>query len=719
MAKKDLIFKELNEKQEEALLYFDSPLRIIAGAGSGKTRVLTRKIAYLINEIGVPTNKILAVTFTNKAANEMTDRVKRYSNLKSSDKLNIYTYHSLCARILREEYKYANLDKNFVIVDETDKKSILSKILKNIEIDPEEVNLKKIIKLFSWAKINGLSSETLKEKLIAKDEYNEAIIDIYNTYNQTLQRQKSLDFDDLILKTYDLFLNNQEVIMKWNSRYSYILVDEFQDTSYAQYQIVKFLVSENTHITIVGDPDQTIYSWRQADVNLILNFDKDFPNTKTIVLNTNYRSTKTILDAANKLIKKNTNRYVKDLITNNENGSPIEFKHAFNVQSEARWVVQKINELKKNKVQLKNIGIFYRSSWYSQSFEEELINEGINYKIFNDQKFFQRKEIKDVLAFLRVIYDGADVALYRVINVPNRKIGVVTLDKIEKYFKNSNKSLYENLTEKYKELPIAKDAIISIVSFLNLIRKYNKALETNKISLVLEGFLKEVGYNDYIKTDSNLRGTGIENVKELISSIKEWENKNPEKNISDYLEKVALISAGDEYEAANNYVSLMTVHAAKGLEFDYVFMVGMSDQFFPHKRSLTSPSESKSQLEEERRLAYVGVTRAKKRLFISDSRGFYYDDKKDVPRKTSRFVWEMGIDKNKYIINIGLNESEEQVLSTNDKKIIPGDTISHTTYGEGVVLQVEGNNIVVKFIQDVKPKTLDKNHRSIKLITSD
>ncbi|WP_406614811.1 ATP-dependent helicase [Mycoplasmopsis hyopharyngis] len=716
MTKREMIFADLNKEQEEALLYFDTPLRLIAGAGSGKTRVLTRKIAFLINEIGIPANQILAVTFTNKAAAEMQERVQQYCNLQEEEKINAQTFHSLCAKILRIDGEEIGIKRDFVIIDEIEKKQIINRICKNIDYDPDNIDTKSLIKLFSWAKVNMFDKEELEQQMLKKDDLNKVILNLYEKYNETLKKEKYLDFDDLIIKTNELFKKSPIAVDRWSKMYSFILVDEFQDTSLQQYEILKVLTSKNAHITIVGDPDQTIYSWRKADVNLILNFDKDFPNTKTIVLNTNYRSTKKILNAANNLIKHNSKRFIKDLVTENEEGDDIVFNHAFSQEAEARWVIQKINELKKNKVQLKNIAIFYRSNWYSRIFEEALINEGIHHKIFSGQKFFHRKEIKDALAFLRVIYDGSEVYLQRILNVPPRKIGVVALEKIEKKVKETGLSLYDTLVEYHKDLKFPKETVKEIVNLLNSIKFCRKALETNKISLVLEEMLNRVNYYEYIKADPNLRGTALENVKELINSIDEWERKNPDKKINQYLEHVSLLSAGDEFDNFSNYVSLMTVHAAKGLEFENVFIVGLSDQLFPHNRSLTSSDDEKEQLEEERRLAYVAITRAKKRLFISDSRGTLFDTKTEkIP---SRFISEMGINIDDFIIqnNIVSNFDEENDNKKANNKIIVGDYISHTTFGEGQVVYVDNWSIEVKFLKFEDTKKLSKNHSSIRLL---
>ncbi|OAB49025.1 ATP-dependent helicase [Mycoplasmopsis gallinarum] len=723
MNRKEDILRDLNEDQLEALLYFDGPLRIIAGAGSGKTRVLTRKIAYLINVLGIHPSQILALTFTNKAANEMNERVKQYVG-EDSDKAEISTFHSLCAKILRVEAKHLGYKNDFQIIDDSDKKFILSEIYKAHNLSAQELNFRNVITTFSLAKNANLLADELLSKLndLEPENYqtNVLIVKMFEEYNLMLQKQKYFDFDDLIIQVNNLFNKFPEIATKWSQKYDFILVDEFQDTSKMQYEIVKKLISKNAQITIVGDPDQTIYSWRGADVNLILNFEKDFPNAKTIILNTNYRSTKSILNAANKLIKYNQKRYSKDLVTDNSEGEEIEFIHAFSVEAEARWVVQKINELKKKKIQLKNIAIFYRSNYYSRSFEEELIKENINYKILNGQKFFDRKEIKDVLAFLRVIYDSSDISLLRIINTPARKIGEVTLNKIKAKAVEEDLTIYKTLIKFVKELDITYEAKKNIVDFLNSINKHRHLILKGKhpFTIVLKHFLKEVGYFDYLNNDPALKRTGEENVQELIRSMETWETQNRNKNLADYLAEISLYSAGDEYDNGTNYVTLMTVHSAKGLEFDNVFLVGMSEQIFPHYKVLLSDDENS--LEEERRLAYVAITRAKDRLFISDSRGALNINQKE--KKPSRFIKEMGIDLNKFILQTGsinldlLGETDDEKIKEINKKIIPGDIISHTMYGEGTVLEVNQDNIRVKFVTSGSEKTLSKNHPSIRLL---
>ncbi|MBU4691370.1 UvrD-helicase domain-containing protein [Mycoplasma sp. ES3225-GEN-MYC] len=723
MNKTAQILEGLNKEQKEALLYFDGPLRIIAGAGSGKTRVLTRKIAYLINELGIAPAEILALTFTNKAANEMSQRIRQYTTVEPS-KIQVSTFHSLCSRILRKEAFHLNLDNDFQIIDAVDQKTIMKRIFSELQLGEIDgaFNSSEILKMISLAKNKNYTADELVHELnedSPEDQtINEAIGKIFTRYNEYLQNQKSLDFDDLIIKVHNLFVNKPDIAKIWANNYSYIMVDEFQDTSRMQYEIVKRLTSPDTQLTIVGDPDQTIYTWRGADVNLILNFDKDFSNTKTIILNENYRSTQTILDAANSLIKYNKNRFSKDLITNNEKGEPIEYMHAFSNEAEARWVVQTINRLKKQKIQLKNIAIFYRSNYYSRPFEEELIKENINHKIFNGQKFFQRKEIKDALAYLRLIYDGLDLSLLRIINTPARKIGKQTLSNLQKFAESKSLSLYESLNTYVKELPATNEVKMNVARLMSTVNKYRMALKTNAIHLVLEKFLTTIGYFDYLATDVTLKGTGKDNVNELIRSIKNWENNNKGKNIKDYLEFVSLLSAGDDYDNSTNYVTLMTVHSAKGLEFDNIFMVGMSEQIFPHHHALNS--SNREHLEEERRLAYVGITRAKQRLFISDSRGYLIGT--NTEKEPSRFIAETGLDINKFIlqrniIDTDFNElTDEKSIKDINRSMVVGDIIAHTHFGEGTVLEVRGDTIVVRFVSSNSEKTLSKNHPSIRLL---
>ncbi|WP_426461563.1 ATP-dependent helicase [Mycoplasma hafezii] len=728
--KKINLLEGLNDKQREAVEYFDTPLRIIAGAGSGKTKVLTRKVAYLINDLGISPKNILGVTFTNKASNEMSDRISRYVN-STTERIQIYTFHSLCAQILRKHIRALGFHSNFLIIDEVDQIQILKNIYNRLGISTHEISYRSMLQYISWAKNLDLTMEELADKL--KDEASEYVSKVYQEYMNELAFKNSLDYDDLIIHTHILLSRRKDIAREYQKRFSYILIDEFQDTSIKQYEIIKAIAGKDTHITIVGDPDQTIYNWRGADVNLILNFDKDFPTAKTVVLDENYRSTKNILQAANKLIKHNKNRFNKDLVTSNEDGDPIEFYHGFNVEAEARWVVQKINELKKQKNQLKNIAILYRSNYYSRPFEEALIAEGINHKIFNGTKFFQRTEIKDAIAFLWVLENGQTVALERIINVPTRGIGEATLQKLNEYAREKRKTLFNCLKEDLKTLPVSPNIIAkSIYPFMKTVLKYRALLRQRrqKISTILDSFLQEIKYYKHIEGNKNLRGSAIDNVKELINSIQTWEQKNPGKTVEDYLNTVALMSASDEYDNIPNYVSLMTVHSAKGLEYDNIFLVGLSEGIFPNVKAVkgTNLFSDKNladnvadNLEEERRLAYVAVTRARKKLFISDARGKIIGT--EINKKPSRFIEEMGIDINDVILVTNHdnafddNDKTEEELKQINKNIIVGDIVSHVVFGEGEVIDVNNYEIVVEFVKDKSVKTLNKFHPSVKLIS--
>ncbi|MCT4469771.1 ATP-dependent helicase [Mycoplasma sp. HS2188] len=726
MTRREMILSELNKEQEEALFHFDSPLRIIAGAGSGKTRVLTRKIAYLITEMNVSPSKIVALTFTNKAANEMTQRIKNYIN-PSDGKFQALTFHLLCSQILREDSEYLGIKKGFQILDLIDQKAILKRIIEEMgdqSTDPTPESESVIWDIISYAKFNNLNEDELIAHLKSLDKdssdiYNKKIAKIYTNYNKYLQDYGSLDFDDLIVNTNLLFEKFPEVAQKWADKFSYVMVDEFQDISRIQYEIVKKITGANTMLTIVGDPDQTIYTWKGADSQTIFDFEKDFPNSKTIVLNQNYRSTQKILDAANKLIKHNKKRFSKDLIsTSDDEGFEITYMHAHSPEAEAQWVVREINSLKKQKIQLKNIAIFSRTNNYTIYLEQALSDENINHKILNGQKFYQRREIKDALAYLRLAYDYLELSLLRVINTPNRKINNQTLANLQKFAKEKNMSLWETLNKHYMDLPTSKYIKRRIVLFVNAINMYHKALENNKIHVVLQKMLENIGYFEYIASDVNLKGEGKESIYELLHSIKSWEQNNPDKKVGDYLESVSLLSNGDEFDSGNNYVTIMSVHSAKGLEFENIFIVGMSQNVFPHFNVLKS--DNAESLEEERRLAYVALTRAKKRLFISDSAGnFQIGKNKSIQKKPSQFIKELGINSDAHILAkdyVAEEITDEKEIKRINSRIIVGDIVSHPSFGEGTVLVASPSTLTIKFRPSGDEKTIDRYFLGIRLL---
>ncbi|MDJ1645550.1 ATP-dependent helicase [Mycoplasma phocimorsus] len=718
------IISGLNDEQKFAVLHFDSPLRIIASAGSGKTKVITRKILYLINIENVDPSSILAITFTNRAANEMAQRIKSksYSN---SNGLITSTFHSLCAMILRQDIDKIGRKRDFHIVDKKDVKAIINNIQQKLGINNDDLNYKDVIEFIHIAKIKELDlAEYIKDKNNNPDA--KLKVKILKLYKEELVKANSLDFHDLLLFTKKLFQENDQIREKWSKKYKYLLVDEFQDTNDVQYYIVKVL-SQNAHITIVGDPDQTIYSWRGASVDLMINFDQDFTNCKTIKLSQNYRSTKKIVEAANNLISYNKNRLDKKLYTENVEGEDIEYFRAYDTEAEAKWVVNKINELKKKKNQLKSIAIFYRSNYYSRTFEEELVRANINHKIYGGERFFERKEVKDVLAFLRVLYDKNFLSLDRVINIPTRGIGSVSKAKLFEYaekFKKSNNEevkVIDVIKERINHIdfPIKGDKRKQLFKFVKNILKYSKLLKEGKICKTLDEFLEQINYYKYIEDQSSLRGAPINNVNELISSIKAWENENKDKSVREYLEHVALMTSTTDEETTKNYISLMTIHSAKGLQFDNVFIVGMTNDVFPAAKARSKDyfSDEAQKMEEERRLAYVAITRAKKRLFLSDCRGYNYQS--ETSKTPSYFLKEMGVNIHSSIpktLSDELEPVEEELSLDDERDLYEGDIVSHSKYGEGIIKEVVGDTVIIDFGFEEGEKQILKNHSSFKLL---
>lgn len=697
---------DLNKQQELAVVHDNGPLAIIASAGSGKTRVITHKIAYLIEEKQYSPYRILAVTFTNKAAREMQERIISMIG-ETGSKVKIMTYHSLCVRILREEISYFDgYDSKFNILDNTDQKQILSTIYKRFSISPKTHTYGSMIEFISHAK----SDQTTPDIILAnaKTDADKLFGQIYKEYVAETLRLRSLDFDDLLLFVNRLFKEQPEIAKKWASKFDYVLVDEFQDTSHIQYQIMKSLVAKD-NLTIVGDPDQTIYTWRRADVSLINNFKSHFENSTIIKLELNYRSTKTILDKANALIKHNTKRIDKKLQATKDEGDIVEFYHGFSDDAEARWIAQKIQELKRNKTQLKEIAILYRANYLSAPIEKALIQENINYVVWGGTRFYQREEIKDSIAFLKIINNGDEVSLRRMINVPARKIGQAAQEAIYAAQEEKNLPLWELITKNINSLPLGSSQKLSLANFINLINKYRAALKTNDISIVLEKFLFEVGYLAELNPVEELQR--IENIKELIKMLKDWKKENKDKTLDDYLEEVSLYLDVEDKGSAD-HVTLMTVHTSKGLEFNNVFIAGFSDSIFPSAKALEENEDDG--LEEERRLAYVAITRAKERLFISDSKGYSIDFK--FQKKPSRFLKEMGVNIRHFTTEFIAPKTIEENYVSKDRNFIAGDEVNHDIFGAGVIVNVEGDLVSIAFKGPHGVKTLMKNHKAIQKI---
>ncbi|WP_285959335.1 ATP-dependent helicase [Thomasclavelia spiroformis] len=710
--------KLLNKNQKEAATYLDSHLRIIAGAGSGKTRVITYRIAYLIDEIGVDPRKILAITFTNKAANEMKERVVDLLGVHALGSL-ICTIHSLCVRILRQHINVINYPSNFTIMDEEDQKALIKKIYNQLQIDAKTISIKSMIATISNYKMANITPEKALEFAGSfQGEIKKA--KVYKEYLEYQENHFLLDFDDLLLKTVYIFENYPDVLEKWQYRFQYIHVDEFQDVGNIEYRLVK-LMSDKAITCVVGDPDQTIYSFRGANVNYILDFDKNFKPCKTIILNQNYRSTGNILNISNCLIRKNQNRLEKELFTEATGGGEVIHYTAKNEQDEAEYICSEIEKIINDVdgVNYRNFAILYRANYLSRTIEQCLISHGIDYRIFGGLKFFSRKEIKDALSYLQLVCNGEDLAFERIINVPSRGIGKKTMENIQAVARNNHVSLYEALTlfsDQIKLSSKAKKEIRILVAAIEKARQSNLPLHE-----MFENLMNDIGYIEML--NKNLEENRIDNIHELQRSIYEFENQNPDlATIENYLQEIALYTDSDDNDDSQ-YVSLMTIHMAKGLEFDYVFVLGLSEGIFPSFRAL---SESDEGIEEERRLAYVAFTRAKKQLYLTDSEGFSFVT--DSPKISSRFVEEIGKEGIKHLGTrprfktsnyINTNLSKDELVGNNQvSDWASGDFVIHDTFGKGVVVKVNGNTLDIAFELPAGLKTLMAGHKALKKLTN-
>ena len=591
----------LNEKQKEAVKYTEGPVLILAGAGSGKTRTLTYKIAYLIDQ-GVPERNILAVTFTNKAANEMKERIKK---LLKKEKLNLFcgTFHSFGAKILRENKEALKelfeRKSDFMIFDDLDSLSLIKKILKELDISSDQFSPSMVAGQISFAKAYLKNPQMFEEE--AENVFSQTIAKIYKEYENKLKEYNAFDFDDLIFKVVELFRKKADILDKYQERFKYILIDEYQDTNFAQYQLIKLLADKYKNICVVGDDQQAIYGFRYATFKNILNFEKDFPGTKVVLLEENYRSTKNILEAANALIAKNIYQKPKKLWTKKETGSPIFVIETHNEREEAKIVVGKIQELLEMGSNPDEIAVFFRTNAQSRPIEELLIQAGIPYKVVGSLKFYERREIKDILAYLRLAVNPFDmVSLERVINVPPRGIGEKTLALIVPKLRE--------LFEKKEEREKFNDKVKSFFEFLEELHK--KAKGASLIELI-DFVVKKTNYEAFLEKQQNAEFR-LENIAELISAAMPFDKLTPPNGLLQFLESIALLQEADELGQKKKQVSLMTLHAAKGLEFDYVFIVGVEDGLLPHWRS----KREQEDLEEERRLLYVGITRAKKEVYL-------------------------------------------------------------------------------------------------------
>lgn len=693
----------LNKKQKEAVINTAGPMLILAGAGSGKTKVLTTKIAYLIEEKNVDPTNILAITFTNKAANEMKERVNKMLGI-SSNMIQISTFHSFGLSIIKMHYEKLGFKSNFTIIDSDDSLSTVKRILKDMNLDPKLFNPKTIRNKISSAKNELMTPEELDK--FSNSEIDEITTKVYIEYQKKLKSNNSLDFDDLLMLPIILFNENKEVLKYYQERFKYILIDEYQDTNKVQYILTKMLSAKYKNICVVGDPDQSIYGFRGSNYKNILNFEKDYKDAKVVLLEQNYRSTKNILSAANDIIKNNKNRKEKELWTDNDLGYKIKYKRCDDEKDESNYVVSDVKKLINDGVSKQEIAILYRTNAQSRNIEEAFLRENIPYKVVGAFYFYNRKEIKDLISYLKLIYNpNDDLSLTRIINVPKRGIGLKTMENLTTKATLLNDSIF-NTIDSGKEL-----------GFKNLIQELQEISEelslTALVDLILDksGIRKELELEDTIESQSRL-----ENLEEFKSITRNFENIYGVVSLADFLDEISLVSDVEEHKNQSDVVTLMTVHSAKGLEFDYVYIVGLEEGIFPHSMCLYDSNE----IEEERRLCYVAVTRARKSLTLLNAkrRLLYGQDSFNPP---SRFIGEISdeyLDKEEIIKNTD-RKLKRIIKSSNINKYeeySPGEKVKHDKYGEGVIISVDTEILTIAFPHPHGIVKIMRGHKSLKKI---
>lgn len=685
----------LNDKQLEAVNHTEGPCLVLAGAGSGKTRVLTERIIKLIDD-GVSPYNILAITFTNKAAKEMRVRVQN----KIGDVANsifIGTFHSFGLRILRENYDAIGYSSNITILDTDDTKSLIKRILKENSFNPADYDIKHIISKISSAKNDGISP--LEFSKLFLNEHDKVIGLVYEKYLKLLKENNSVDFDDLLLKPVEIFKKRKDILEKYQERFRYILVDEYQDTNSIQYELCKMLAKKYNNIFVVGDANQSIYSWRNADYRNILNFEKDYKNAHVVLLEENYRSTNTILKAANSVIKNNNEGTKLNLWTSIGDGEKVEYIRVEDEIKESSFVINKIKELVSEGYSYSDFAVLYRTNAQSRTVEEAFVRNNIPYNIIGSYYFYNRKEIKDLIAYLNLIYNTNDsVSLERVINTPKRGIGTKTIDNIREKANMNDISLFDAI-DSGKEL-----------EFKKLILELIEDSKTMNLSDLIEDVLVKTGLRREYELDKSIESdTKVENLNEFKSLAVNFED-NGIYDLSTFLENIMLVSDKGQYAEDDNNVNIMTLHSAKGLEFNIVFILGMEEGIFPHSRSF----ESAKELEEERRLCYVGITRAKKKLYLlsARTRTLYGRTSGTIE---SRFIKEIDPtliniknesvkkDENKKVSNMYSNKTVDGLKA--------GDTVIHTIFGEGVIIKISGDIATIAFKYGVGIKSIAANHK--------
>jgi ATP-dependent DNA helicase UvrD/PcrA len=711
------LLNQLNDKQKEAVLQTEGPVLVLAGAGSGKTRALTFRVAYLIKEKRISPKNILAVTFTNKAAGEMGDRIKELLNLPKNTSIfsqslpHIGTFHSICSKILRREAEKIGYDKNFIIYDDQDQQALIKRVMKALEISSERIKPKAILGAISDAKNKLIDAQSFEDK--TGSYFEEIVARCYGKYAEELQKANAFDFDDLIMMTVKIFNQNPEVLKYYQNLFHYIMVDEYQDTNHAQYTLLKMLAQEHKNICVVGDDFQSIYGWRGADIRNILSFEEDYPGAKVVLLEQNYRSTQNILDAAHCVIDKNTNKKDKKLWTENEKGELLQGFEAEDEREEAEYVVEKIVELsEQKKLKLDDFAVLYRTNAQSRALEEEFLKAAVPYKIVGGLKFYQRKEIKDILAYLYFVQNPQDkISFERIISLTVQGVGKKTIDQIIQLADEDGINIH-GATKKAVGMeggPISLARRESLKNFSILIDNIKVFAVNKSVSEIIRFIYQESGYQQMLLKQKEEGEVRHENVQELLTVAKKYEKKGFE-GINEFLEEVALVSQVDRDLESKETVPLMTLHSAKGLEFKVVFLVGMEEGLFPHSRAVMNHKE----MEEERRLCYVGITRAKERAFLVSTsvRNIYGSTQVSV---RSRFLDEINPDLLECISreDVCNDSSDESFPDNSEVEFRDGDQVNHSDFGNGIIVAQDENIITVAFPK-VGIKKIMKNAAPIK-----
>ncbi|AAK80621.1 DNA helicase-2/ATP-dependent DNA helicase PcrA [Clostridium acetobutylicum] len=719
--------KLLNEEQYKAATKIDGPILILAGAGSGKTRVLTYRIAHMVKDLEIYPSQILAITFTNKAAKEMKDRVKALIGGNEIDNMWISTFHSCCVRILRREIDKIGYNKNFTIYDSDDQKVLMRECIKQVGINEKDITEKEIISKIGSAKDGLVSANQYKNQNSGNFKLNK-IADVYLLYQKKLKENNALDFDDLIFKTVELFKKAPDVLAFYQRKFRYIMIDEYQDTNKSQYEFARLLASANKNLCVVGDDDQCIYGWRGADIRNILNFEKDYRNAVIIKLEENYRSKGNILKAANGVIKNNPHEHLKSLRTRSEDGAKIKVYRGETDLDEASFAAFKINkEVKEEKRSFKDFAILYRTNAQSRVFEDIFIKRNIPYRIIGGLKFYDRKEIKDIMSYLKLIGNPLDnISLKRIINVPKRSIGQTTLGRLQQFADEVEECLYDALLDIENIPGIPKRAISSIKEFTGMINSFIRRKDEINVSVLIKEILEQTGYLNELKASDDIQDKArIENIEELVNAAVDFEENSDDKTLAAFLEKTALVADVDNYNEDADTVVMMTVHSAKGLEFPVVFMAGMENGIFPGMASFNSEYE----MEESRRLAYVGITRAKEKLYMTsaklrrvfgktqafeesdfineidenlkeyvtldgegrrkkDTTGLFSTISSDIPPKNamfSNFMSKSGFNANE-MIKKSVKEEKKSIKTLNEEDAVKGAKVVHMKFGKGTII---------------------------------